>query len=120
MAERSIRDMTISTLLPEAQGLQPDVVRLRRTIHRHPELGLQLPRTILASGGTIEAAIHGRGGHAFAPDDCLDPIPIACEIIEALQSLVTCRVDAFDPEVATIAKVQAGIHLRVGMFHEEN
>jgi len=37
--------MTIRTLLPEAQELQPDVVRLRRTIHRHPELGLQLPRT---------------------------------------------------------------------------
>jgi metal-dependent amidase/aminoacylase/carboxypeptidase family protein len=37
--------MTIRTLLPEAQDLQPDVVRLRRTIHRHPELGLQLPRT---------------------------------------------------------------------------
>ncbi len=37
--------MTIRTLLPEAQHLQPDVVRLRRTIHRHPELGLQLPRT---------------------------------------------------------------------------
>ena len=37
--------MTIRALLPEAQELQPDVVRLRRTIHRHPELGLQLPRT---------------------------------------------------------------------------
>ena len=37
--------MTIRTLLPEPQDLQPDVVRLRRTIHRHPELGLQLPRT---------------------------------------------------------------------------
>src|SRR6266851_3711683 len=45
MPERSIRDMTISTLLAEAQELQPDVVRLRRTIHRQPELGLQLPRT---------------------------------------------------------------------------
>src|SRR6266508_2460871 len=40
--------MTISTLLREAQELHPDVVRLRRTIHRHPELGLHLPRTLAA------------------------------------------------------------------------
>src|SRR5262245_62195706 len=35
----------ISTLLHEAQELQSDVVRLRRAIHGHPELGLHLPHT---------------------------------------------------------------------------
>ena len=35
----------ISTLLTEAHELQPDVVRLRRAIHRQPELGLHLPHT---------------------------------------------------------------------------
>jgi metal-dependent amidase/aminoacylase/carboxypeptidase family protein len=59
MAERSIRDMTISTLLAEAQALQSDVVRLRRTIHRQPELGLQLPRTQAA----ILQALDGLGLH---------------------------------------------------------
>ena len=63
---------------------------------------------ILASGDTIEAVIHGRGGHASAPHDCLDPIPIACEIVQALQTFVTRRVDAFDPAVITIAKIEAG------------
>jgi hippurate hydrolase len=57
MAERSIRDMKLSTLLAEAQELQPDVVRLRRTIHRQPELGLQLPRTQAA----ILQALDGLG-----------------------------------------------------------
>src|SRR3990172_5900320 len=37
--------LMISTLLRDAQELQPDVVRLRRALHRHPELGLQLPST---------------------------------------------------------------------------
>ena len=55
------------------------------------------PGPILASGDTIEALIHGRGGHASAPHDCLDPIPIACEIVQALQTFVTRRVDVFDP-----------------------
>ena len=66
------------------------------------------PGPILASGDTIEAMIHGRGGHASAPHDCLDPIPIACEIVQALQTFVTRRVDAFDPAVITIAKIEAG------------
>ena len=52
--------------------------------------------------------IHGRGGHASAPHDCLDPIPIACEIVLALQTFVTRRVDAFDPAVITVAKIEAG------------
>jgi len=66
------------------------------------------PGPILASGDTIEAVIHGRGGHASAPHDCLDPIPIACAIVQALQTFVTRRVDAFDPAVITIAKIEAG------------
>src|SRR5262245_52274909 len=66
------------------------------------------PGPILASGDTLEAVIHGRGGHASAPHDCLDPIPVACEIVQALQTFVTRRVDAFDPAVITIAKIEAG------------
>ena len=66
------------------------------------------PGPILASGDTLEVVIHGRGGHASAPHDCLDPIPIACEIVLALQTFVTRRVDAFDPAVITVAKIEAG------------
>src|SRR6266542_696459 len=33
------------TLLDEAQGLLEDAVAVRRRIHRHPEIGLQLPET---------------------------------------------------------------------------
>src|SRR5450755_4216934 len=32
-------------LLDQVAGVLPDVVDLRRRIHRHPELGLQLPQT---------------------------------------------------------------------------
>ena len=34
-----------SALFKEAQALQDQTVALRRDIHRHPELGLNLPRT---------------------------------------------------------------------------
>src|SRR6266545_1971180 len=62
----------------------------------------------MASGDTLQIVVRGRGGHASAPHDCLDPIPIACEIVQAFQTLVTRRVNVFDPAVVTVAKIEAG------------
>jgi hippurate hydrolase len=61
-----------------------------------------------AAADTIQMIVRGQGGHASAPHDCVDPIPIACEIVQALQTMVTRRVHVFDPAVVTIAKIEAG------------
>ena len=66
------------------------------------------PGPTMASGDTIQIVVRGRGGHASAPHDCLDPVPIACEMVQAFQTLVTRRVNVFDPAVLTIAKIEAG------------
>jgi hippurate hydrolase len=66
------------------------------------------PGPILASGDLISIDLEGRGGHASMPHLAVDPIPVACEIVMALQSLVTRRIDAFDPVVITITRIQAG------------
>jgi amidohydrolase len=63
---------------------------------------------IMASSDTLRIRILGRGGHASAPQHALDPIPIACEIVLALQTMITRRIDVFDPSVVTIAKIQSG------------
>lgn len=62
----------------------------------------------MASGDRLEIVVRGRSGHASAPSRALDPVPIACEIVQALQTLVTRRVDVFDPAVITIARIAAG------------
>src|SRR6266516_1762688 len=62
----------------------------------------------MASGDRIEMVVRGRSGHASAPYRSLDPVPIACEIVQALQVLVTRTVDVFDPAVVTIARIAAG------------
>jgi amidohydrolase len=61
-----------------------------------------------AAADTLQIVVRGQGGHASAPHDCLDPIPIACEIVQAFQTMVTRRVHVFDPAVVTIAKIEAG------------
>lgn len=62
----------------------------------------------LASEDRIEITLSGRGGHASAPHHANDPIPAACEIALALQTMVTRRVDVFDPAVVTIGTFAAG------------
>ena len=66
------------------------------------------PGLLLASADEVEITVKGRGGHASAPQDALDPIPIACEIVLALQSFITRRISVFNPAVVTIAKITAG------------
>jgi hippurate hydrolase len=64
--------------------------------------------TIMASSDFVTITVKGRGGHGSAPHFTLDPIPVACEIVQALQTLVTRRVDVFDPGVITITQIHTG------------
>ncbi len=64
--------------------------------------------SLMASSDTIHITVTGRGGHASEPHRVLDPIPVACEIVQALQTMVTRRVDPFDPTVVTIGRISAG------------
>jgi hippurate hydrolase len=66
------------------------------------------PGPLMAATDTIDIEVVGKGGHASQPHYTLDPIPVACEIVTALQSLVTRRIEAFDPVVLSITKIAAG------------
>lgn len=63
---------------------------------------------LLASADQFDIVVAGRGGHASMPHDALDPVPVACEIVTALQALVTRKFPVSDPVVATVAKIDAG------------
>ncbi len=64
--------------------------------------------TQMASADQFTVLVRGRGGHASAPHHACDPIPIACEIVLALQLMITRRIDVFDPGVITVGKITAG------------
>ncbi|GAA3919117.1 M20 family metallopeptidase [Streptomyces gulbargensis] len=66
------------------------------------------PGPMFAAADLIHIVVHGRGGHASAPHLALDPIPVACAIVQALQTMVTRTVNIFDPAVVTIARLEAG------------
>ncbi|MGL5837443.1 MAG: M20 metallopeptidase family protein [Sphingorhabdus sp.] len=63
---------------------------------------------LLASSDVLTITVKGAGGHASMPHDAIDPIPVACEIVSAIQTMVTRKVSVFDPAVVTIAKIVSG------------
>ncbi|WP_369137495.1 M20 metallopeptidase family protein [Modestobacter versicolor] len=63
---------------------------------------------MMASADQWTLVVHGRGGHASTPHLAADPVPVAAEIVLALQSMVTRRVDVFDPAVVTVGRLEAG------------
>lgn len=63
---------------------------------------------LLASSDVLTITVKGAGGHASMPHDAVDPIPVACAIVTAIQTMVTRRINVFDPAVVTIARIMAG------------
>jgi hippurate hydrolase len=63
---------------------------------------------LLAAADKLEITVEGRGGHASMPHQTRDPIPVACEIVAAIQALVTRRFDAAEATVITVTQFHAG------------
>jgi amidohydrolase len=97
-------------VLDAADGGEP--VSWAFAVHQSPSIPSGLVTTrrgpIMASADEVYVTVRGRGGHASMPHHANDPIPVACEIVQALQTWVTRRVDAFTPAVVTIARIRAG------------
>jgi len=71
-------------------------------------VSMSRPGTMMAAADTLEVTVRGHGGHASQPHRAADPIPAACEIVIALQTMVTRRFDVFDPVVITVGSFHAG------------
>ena len=63
---------------------------------------------VMASVDQFEIEILGRGGHAAAPHQTIDPVLIAAHVITGLQSLVSRRRDPMDEGVLSVTEMHAG------------
>jgi amidohydrolase len=71
------------------------------------------PGPLMAASDELDVRVVGAGGHGSMPHRALDPVPAACEMVTALQSLVTRRFDVFDPVVVTVGQFHAGTRRNV-------
>ena len=66
------------------------------------------PGPLMASSDVFRIDVMGRGGHASMPQQTHDPVPVAAEIVLGIQTMVTRTLNAFDPAVVTVARIEAG------------
>jgi metal-dependent amidase/aminoacylase/carboxypeptidase family protein len=62
----------------------------------------------MKSADTMQIIITGMGGHASEPSRAVGLIPVACEIVTALQTMITRSVNVFNPLVVTVDRITAG------------
>ncbi len=66
------------------------------------------PGPIMASGEVLNITITGKGGHAARPEETIDPVLVAANMVTALQSVVSRNTDPQDPVVVSVTKISAG------------
>ncbi len=66
------------------------------------------PGPMMAGFDIFDIEITGNGGHAAIPQLSTDPIPIAAQIVTALQSIVSRNVDPQKSAVVSVTKIHAG------------
>jgi amidohydrolase len=66
------------------------------------------PGPLMAAADQLNVRVVGAGAHGSEPHNGKDPIPVACEIVGALQTMVTRQFDVFDPVVLTVGRIAGG------------
>lgn len=61
-----------------------------------------------AAADAFEVEIHGRGGHAARPHECIDVILVASHVIQALHHIISRKVNPLHPAVLTIGQIHGG------------
>lgn len=62
----------------------------------------------MAGSGTFEITVLGSGGHAASPHLATDPVVIAAQIVNSLQTIVSRKVDPQQSAVVTIGTIHGG------------
>ena len=66
------------------------------------------PGALMASASDMIVTFKGRGGHGSSPWMAKDPVSAMTEAINALQTMVNKRFNAFDPVVINVGWIKAG------------
>lgn len=66
-----------------------------------------------AAADDFKIVIKGRGGHGARPHEVVDSIVVAAEVVTALQTIVSRRVDPMESVVVTVGKIRGGSRFNV-------
>jgi amidohydrolase len=63
---------------------------------------------VFASSNEFKIVLHGKGGHGAMPHLGLDPVPAACQMVQAFQTIITRNKRPLDPGVISVTMIHAG------------
>jgi hippurate hydrolase len=62
----------------------------------------------MASSNEFKITIRGKGGHAALPHNGLDPVPVACQMVQAFQTIISRNMKPIDAGVISVTMIHAG------------
>jgi len=63
---------------------------------------------VMASSNEFRIVIRGKGSHAALPHNGIDPVPVACQMVQAFQTIITRNRRPVDPGVISVTMIHAG------------
>ncbi|MDE4938455.1 peptidase dimerization domain-containing protein, partial [Francisella tularensis] len=67
----------------------------------------------LAGVDLFVITLYGRCGHASTPMKANDPIIMACQFVNQVQTIVSRNANSFDPLVLSVTAIEAGAAVSV-------
>ena len=61
-----------------------------------------------ASSNEFKITIRGKGSHAALPHNGVDPVPVACQMVQAFQTIITRNKRPIDAGVISVTMIHAG------------
>jgi amidohydrolase len=63
---------------------------------------------VMASSNEFKITIRGKGSHAALPHNGVDPVPIACQMVQAFQTIISRNKKPIDAGVISVTMIHAG------------
>ncbi|MBS0392296.1 MAG: amidohydrolase [Proteobacteria bacterium] len=66
------------------------------------------PGPVMASSNEFKITIHGKGSHGAMPHLGIDPVPVACQMVQAFQTIISRNKKPIEAGVISVTMIQAG------------
>ncbi len=66
------------------------------------------PGPVMASSNEFKIVLRGKGGHAAMPHNAVDPVPVACQLVQAFQTIISRNIKPIEAGVISVTMLQAG------------
>ena len=63
---------------------------------------------VMASSNEFKITIRGKGGHAAMPHNALDPVPVACQMVQAFQTIISRNKKPIEAGVISVTMIHTG------------